>query len=99
MEWDLIKVQSGISIGRISHHTSSPAKHGRDVVRLQPSLLKEEYPMGDVSKHVATFINQFMAIKGEFPKGKFWALGWVHSSDKYWWSRMISFVLEELEKV
>jgi len=43
------------------------------------------------------FINQFMDVKGDFPKSKFRALGWVHSSDKYWWSKMVGFVLEDLK--
>jgi len=38
-----------------------------------------------------------MAINGDFPSGEFQALGWVHSSDKYWWSRMVGFVLEDLK--
>jgi len=44
------------------------------------------------------FINQFMTAKGDFPKGEIQALGWVHSSNKYWWSRMVSFVLEDLRE-
>ena len=38
-----------------------------------------------------------MDVKGDFPKGEFQALGWVHSSDKYWWSKMVGFVLEDLK--
>jgi len=43
------------------------------------------------------FINQFMDVKGDFPPGEFRALGWVNSSDKYWWSKIAGFVLEDLK--
>jgi len=42
-----------------------------------------EYPVGETPDQAYIFINQFMDIKGDFPKGEFLALGWVHSSDKY----------------
>ena len=42
------------------------------------------------------FINQFMDMKGDFPIGEFRALGWVHSSDKYWCSKLVGFILEDL---
>ena len=84
MESELTKDQSGVSLERISHHTAIPAGHGRNVVGLLPGSLKVEYPIGETPHQAAMFINQFITIKGYFPKGKFRALGWVHSSDKYW---------------
>jgi len=39
-----------------------------------------------------------MVVKDDFPKGEFRALGWVLFSDKYWWSRMVGFVLEDLSE-
>ena len=47
---------------------------------------------------MAIFINQFITVKGDFPKGKLWSQGWVHSSDKYWWLRMVGFILEDLRE-
>jgi len=57
-----------------------------------------EYLVGETLHQAAMFINQFIAVKGDFPKGKFRALGWVHSSDKDWWLRMVGFVLEDLRE-
>jgi len=44
----------------------------------------------------ATFINQFLKVRGDFPTN-FHLLGWVNSSDKSWWGMMVGFVLTELE--
>ena len=55
-----------------------------------------EYPEGETLHQAIVFINQFMAVKG-FPKGEFRALEWVHFLDKYWWSRMVGFILEDLK--
>ena len=60
----------------------NPDRHGRNVVGLLLGSLKAEYPIGETSHQAATFINQFIAVKGDFLKGKLRALGWVHSSNK-----------------
>ena len=59
--------------------------------------LEVEYPAGETPHQASMFINQFMNVKGDFPLGEFRALGWVHSSDKYWWSKMVGFILEDLK--
>jgi len=35
-------------------------------------------------------------MKGDFPP-EFRAIGWVHSTDKTWWGRMVGFVLTDLK--
>ena len=59
--------------------------------------MKAEYPIDETLQQAAMFINQFMAVKGDFLKGEFQVLGEVHSSDKYWWSKMVGFILEDLK--
>jgi len=98
IEWELTKKQSRVFLRRISHHTAITAGHGRNVVGLLLGSLKAEYPIGETSHQAAMFIDEFMAVKDEFPKDELRALGWVHSSDKYWWSRMVGFVLEDMKK-
>ena len=98
MEWELTKEQSRASLGRIFHHTATPVGHDRNVVGLLSGLLKEEYLIGETPHQSVMFINQFMAVKVNFLKGDFQALGWVHSSDKNWWSRMVGFVLKDLRE-
>jgi len=97
IEWDLTEEKSGVSLGWISHHTTVPLGYDRNVVGQLPSSLKTEYPIGETPHQATMFINQFMTVKGDFPKGEFRALGWVHSSDKYWWSRIVGFVFEDLK--
>ena len=55
--------------------------------------------MGETPQQVTTFINQFMVVKGDFPKSEFRVLEWIHSFEKSWWSRMVSFVLDELKEL
>ena len=43
MDWELTRVQKGVSIKQISKHTAFPAGHERDVVGMQSGLLKAEY--------------------------------------------------------
>ena len=68
--------------------------HGRDVLGLQPGLVKAEYPTGETPQLAATFIKQFLNVRGDFPL-KFYVTGWVHSTDKNWWGRMVGFALAE----
>jgi len=96
IEWDLTEEQSKASLGQIYQHTIVPVDHDKNVVGLLPCSLEVEYPTGETPHQASMFINQFMDVKGDFPLGEFRALGWVHSSDKYWWSKMVGFVLEDL---
>ena len=86
------------SLGQISRQAAISARHGRNVVGLLPGSLKADYLIGKTADQAVTFINQFMTVKGNFPNGEFRALGWVHSSDKYWWLSMMAFVLKDLRK-
>ena len=61
-------------------------------------LVRHEYPRGKTPKQADSFISQFMTAKGEFSPSKFWAMGWVHPSQKTWWTRMVSYVTEQLRE-
>jgi len=65
------KGAAGVSLGRISRHIAILAGHGRNIVGLLLGLLKAEYPRGETPHQATTFINQFMAVKGDFPEGDF----------------------------
>jgi len=63
--------------------------------------VRHKYPRGETLKQANSFINRFMAVKalkGEFSPSEFWAMGWVHSSQKIWWTRMVSYVIEQLRE-
>ena len=72
------------------------AGHGRDMLGLQPRLVRAEYPMRETPQLATTFINQFLKVRGNFPID-FRPVGWVHFSDKSWWGKMVDFVLTKLE--
>jgi len=72
-----------------------PASHEKDIFDLFAGLVRPEYPKGETPRLAATFINQFLKVRGDFPVD-FRPLGWVHSTDKSWWGRMVGFVLVEL---
>jgi len=92
MEWDLSKSISNVSLGG---NEAYPAGHGRDVFGLHPGFVRAEYPIGETPQLAATFINQFLKVRGDFFTD-FRPLGWVHSTDKSWWGKMVGFVLTEL---
>jgi len=71
MDWDLVKAQSGVAIGRISNHAAFLVGHSREVFALFLSSMKQEFLMGETPKQVATFISQFMKVKDEFPQSDF----------------------------
>ena len=71
------------------------AGHEKDIFGLFSGLVRAEYPKGETPQLAATFINQFLKVRGDF-LADFHPLGWVHSIDKSWWGRMVGFVLAEL---
>jgi len=97
MELDLTEEHSEVSLGQIFHHTAVSVDHDKNVIRLLSGSLEVEYPAGETLHQALMFINQFMDVKGDFPPLVFRALELVHSFDKYWWSKMVSFILENLK--
>ena len=95
MEWDLSQSISGVSLGKLGAKEVYPAGHGKDMFGLYPRLVRAEYPKGETRQLASTFINQFLKVRCDFPTD-FRPLGWVHSTDKSWWGRMVGFVLTEL---
>ena len=93
MEWDLSKSISVMSLGKVGVNEAYPAGHGRDIFGLHPGLISAEYPTGETPQLAATFINQFLKVRGDFPTD-FRPLGWVHSTDKSWWGRMLALFLQ-----
>ena len=71
MDWDLVKAQSGIVIGRISNHAAFPVGHSREILKLLPGSMKQEFPIGESPKKTTTFISRFMEVKGEFSHSDF----------------------------
>jgi len=92
----LVRPFSGVALGKIGAHEAYTIGHGRDVLGLQPGLVRAEYPTRETPQLAATFIKQFLDVKADFPS-EFRATGWIYSTDKNWWGRMVGFTLEELE--
>jgi len=40
MDWDLVKTQSGVSVGRISNHIAFPVGCSREILELLPGSMK-----------------------------------------------------------
>ena len=94
MEWDLIEEQSEVCLGQIFYHTTVSVNHDKNIVELLLGSLEAEYPVSETSSQASMFINQFIDVEGDFCKAESRVLGWVYSSDKYWWSRMIGSSLK-----
>ena len=96
MDWKLVKPISRVSLGKIGAREAFTVGHGRDVLGLQPGLVRAKYPTGKTPQLVATFIRKFLDVRGDFPL-EFCAIRWIHSTNKTWWGRMVGFALTEFE--
>jgi len=74
MDRELVKPISAVTLGKIGAREAFIVGHGRNVLGLQPSLVKAEYPTGETPQLAATFIRQFLDIRGDFPP-EFYAIG------------------------
>jgi len=92
MKWDLSRFVSGMSLDKLGAKEAYPASHGKDVFGLFPRLVRAEYQNGETPQLNTTFINQFLKVRGDF-SADFRPPGWVHSTDKSWWSRMVDLFL------
>jgi len=93
MEWDFSKSISDMALGKLGANEAYPTGHEKDVFELYPRLVRAEYPTGETPHLATTFINQFLKVRGDFPTD-FRPLGWVHSTDKSWWGRMLALFLQ-----
>ena len=57
MDWELVRLFSGVTLGKIGAREAYIIGHGRDVLELQPSLVRAEYPMGETPQLAATSSN------------------------------------------
>jgi len=56
MDWELVKPISGVTLGKIGAREAFAIGHGRDVLGLQPGLVRAEHPTGETPQLTATFI-------------------------------------------
>ena len=75
-------------LGKLGAKDAYPVGHGNDVLGLFVRLVRPEYPKRETPHLAATLINQFLKVRGDFLVD-FRPFGWVHSTDKLWWGRMV----------
>jgi len=66
MDWDLSWFVSGVSLGKLGAKEIHSAGHGKEVLGLFSRLVRSEYLRGETPQLGATFINQFMKVRGDF---------------------------------
>ena len=64
--------------------------------RLQPGLVRAEYPTGETPQLATTFIRQFLDVRGDFPP-EFHAITGFTLLKKRGGARMVGFSLTEFE--
>jgi len=67
MDWELVKPISEVSQGKIGAREAFIVGPGRDVLGLQLSLVRAEYPIRETPQLLAIFIRQFLNMRGDFP--------------------------------
>ena len=70
------QIFSIVSLEKIGNSTAYLAGHGTEMAGMKPRLVRAEYPTGETQR-AATFINQFMATKSDFPFNEFYAIGFT----------------------
>jgi len=56
MDWELVRPFSGVTLGKIGGREAFTVDHERDMLRLQPDLVRAEYPTGETPQLAVTFI-------------------------------------------
>ena len=74
MDWELVKPISGVSLRKKGAREVFTVGHGRDMLGLQPGLVKAKNPTRENPQLAATFIKQFLDVRGDFPP-EFHAIG------------------------
>ena len=71
MDWELVKPISRVFLGKIGAREAFAVDHGRDVLGLQSGLVRTKYPSGETPQLAATFIRQFLDVRGDLktPRG------------------------------
>jgi len=57
MDWELVRPFSRVTLGKKGAREAYTIGHGRDVLELQPGLVRAEYPMGETPQLAATSSN------------------------------------------
>ena len=81
-------------MGKIGAHEAYTIGNGRNMLGLQPGLVKAEYPMGQTLLLAATFIKKLLDVRGDVPL-EFCSASWVHSTNTNWWGKMVEFAMAE----
>ena len=68
MYQDIVRVQSGIAIRRVSNRAAFPTGHNRENLALFSRSIKQEFPTGETPMQATTFISRFMEVNGKFPQ-------------------------------
>jgi len=93
----LVRPISGVTLGNIVAREAFTVGHGRDVLGLHPGLVKAEYPIGETPQLAATFIRQFLDVRGDFPL-EFHTIGDGSTlPTKHGGGKMVGFALAEFE--
>ena len=74
MDWELVKPISDVIFCKIGAREAFTVGHRRDVLGLQPDLVRVEYLTGETPQLAATFIRQFLNVRDDFPL-EFCAIG------------------------
>lgn len=93
MEWCFTKDRDGIPVGNFG--CQDPYQNGLDryLTNLLSERVAKDFPLSKSPKLASTFLNDFLKFKGHYPANNFRTPGWVYSTDRMRWSRMISFML------
>ncbi|ONK56859.1 uncharacterized protein A4U43_C10F13860 [Asparagus officinalis] len=93
MSWRLTEEHESVHCGYITHQ-AFPGSSRSHITGLRPGVLGlDAPPRNEFLATASTLRNRLAALGREMPATRHRIYGWVHSLDKFWWTRMTTYVL------
>ncbi|ONK56346.1 uncharacterized protein A4U43_C10F7140 [Asparagus officinalis] len=94
MSWRLTEEYERIHCGYITRGTVGSSNRNR-ITGLHPGITGlNDPPKGEIFTVANTVKNRLAALGREMPATGHRCYGWVHSSDKLWWTRLSHYILD-----
>lgn len=61
--------------------------------------VNKDYLVSEAPYRANIFLNRFMTIKEQYPPQNFRTPGWIHSTNKMWWSMIVRLMMSTFEAI
>ncbi|ONK69409.1 uncharacterized protein A4U43_C05F22560 [Asparagus officinalis] len=98
MPWVLTEEHDCVHCGYVTHGAIPGSSDRNRIIGLHPGVLGlNDPPRGEVFTVANTVKNRLVNLGREMSVTGHRCFGWVHSSDKVWWTRLSHYILNRFE--